>query len=477
MKTAAAYIRVSDDRQEEYSPASQIKLIKEYCERNQIDLPEEFIFCDDGISAKSTKKRKNFNEMIALAKLKERPFDIILVWKFSRFARNQEESIVYKSLLKKNGVEVISISEPLSDNPFSGLIERIIEWMDEYYLIRLGDEVRRGMTERATRGLPNTAPPFGYEMINGKYEILEKEAETVREIFRLFNDGKTIRYIATYLSNKGIRRKNGKPIDNRGVEYILYNPCYIGYVRWNPNGRSSSRRRYNNPEDIVKKSDHEAIITKEEYEKTQELLKLKQAANHKYAHTDVPSENVTMLKGILKCSNCGSTMIYSPKTNGYQCHQYAKGVCQVSHFISKPKIDRMVIEALKEIYGNQDLELRFEKKQSQEIDYDKLIYNQKLRLQRVKNAYQDGIDTLSEYKDNKQKILEQISIYEKQKQESLQRRTEEEREQLTGTVANLIEILENPYVPEDAKNQALKIILEKIVLIRPGNKVELYFKP
>lgn len=68
-------------------------------------------------------------KMVGLAKSKEHPFDVILVWKFSRFARNQEESIVYKSLLKKNHVEVVSVSEPLIDGPFGTLIERIIEWM------------------------------------------------------------------------------------------------------------------------------------------------------------------------------------------------------------------------------------------------------------------------------------------------------------------------------------------------------------
>lgn len=79
--------------------------------------------------------------------------DVILVWKFSRFARNQEESIVYKSLLsKKHNVEVTSVSEPLVDGPFGSLIERIIEWMDEYYSIRLSGEVTRGMTEKALRG-------------------------------------------------------------------------------------------------------------------------------------------------------------------------------------------------------------------------------------------------------------------------------------------------------------------------------------
>lgn len=90
--------------------------------------------------------------MISLAKNKPKPFDAILVWKYSRFARNQEESIVYKSLLRKQcNIDIISVSEPVLDGPFGSLIERIIEWMDEYYSVRLSGEVTRGMTEKALR--------------------------------------------------------------------------------------------------------------------------------------------------------------------------------------------------------------------------------------------------------------------------------------------------------------------------------------
>ena len=130
LKIGAAYIRVSDERQDEYSPDSQLKLIRKYAKNNNYIIPDDYIFYDDGISAKSVKKRDAFNQMIALAKSDEKPFDTIFVWKFSRFARNQEESIVYKSLLKKKGVSVVSISEPIIDDVFGSLIERIIEWMD-----------------------------------------------------------------------------------------------------------------------------------------------------------------------------------------------------------------------------------------------------------------------------------------------------------------------------------------------------------
>ena len=111
-KIACAYIRVSTDKQEELSPDAQKRLVIDYAKKNNMLLTNDNIYVENGISGKKADKRPEFMKMIGMAKSKEHPYDVILVWKFSRFARNQEESIVYKSLLKKNNVEVVSVSEP-----------------------------------------------------------------------------------------------------------------------------------------------------------------------------------------------------------------------------------------------------------------------------------------------------------------------------------------------------------------------------
>ena len=161
-KIAAAYIRVSTDDQVEYSPDAQLAEIRKYASTHSFILPEEFIFVDEGISGKNTGKRPEFNRMIGTAKLKPRPFDAILLWKFSRFARNREDSIVYKSMLRKElGIDVISISEPLTDDKMSIIMEAMIEAMDEYYSVNLAEEVKRGMTEKAKRGGLQSTPSFG----------------------------------------------------------------------------------------------------------------------------------------------------------------------------------------------------------------------------------------------------------------------------------------------------------------------------
>ena len=182
MTFGAAYIRVSTENQDEYSPEAQKRLILDYAKKNNIVISKEHIFADIGISGTKADKREAFQEMIALAKSKEHPIDTILVWKFSRFARNQEESILYKSLLSRSNVTVISVSEPIIEGPFGKLIERILEWMDEYYSIRLSGEVKRGMMQKALSGGYNSKIPYGYKMDENKIPVIVPEQAKVVQI-------------------------------------------------------------------------------------------------------------------------------------------------------------------------------------------------------------------------------------------------------------------------------------------------------
>jgi DNA invertase Pin-like site-specific DNA recombinase len=108
--------------------------------------------------------RGGFKAMIAAAQRVPRPFDIILVWKFSRFARNREDSAIYKSLLRRHGIEVTSVSEPVDrDSAIGVLIEGIIEIQDQFYSSRLAEEVRRGQREATLEGFSTGGrAPYGY---------------------------------------------------------------------------------------------------------------------------------------------------------------------------------------------------------------------------------------------------------------------------------------------------------------------------
>lgn len=108
---AACYIRVSTDRQEELSPAAQQRLLLDYACSNHMRVSPEHIFIENGISGRKAEKRPQFQRMVGMAKTEQPPFRVILVWKFSRFARNQEESIVYKSMLKNSTALMSSASQ------------------------------------------------------------------------------------------------------------------------------------------------------------------------------------------------------------------------------------------------------------------------------------------------------------------------------------------------------------------------------
>ena len=233
----AAYIRVSTEDQVELSPESQMEEIRKYAQREGILLLEDQIYIDAGISGKKAERRPEFMRMIATAKEKDCPFSVILLWKYSRFARNQEESIFYKSILRsKCGIDVVSVTEPLIAGPFGSLIERIIEWMDEFYSIRLSQEVKRSMKINAERGRLQASPSFGYRAKDGILVPDESEAVYVRRIFDSFLSGKGLFVIARELNAMGVRTHRGNPFENRTVEYILRNPVYIGKLRWNPSG-------------------------------------------------------------------------------------------------------------------------------------------------------------------------------------------------------------------------------------------------
>ncbi|PIU57204.1 MAG: recombinase family protein, partial [Chloroflexi bacterium CG07_land_8_20_14_0_80_51_10] len=123
---------------------------------NSYEIVREFI--DEAETGRTT-ARPAFREMTSFARHPQKPFEIILVWKYSRFARSREDSIVYKAMLRKNGVQVISINEPLDDSPTGRLLEAIIESLDEFYSDNLGEEVTRGMRESASRGFYLSSKP------------------------------------------------------------------------------------------------------------------------------------------------------------------------------------------------------------------------------------------------------------------------------------------------------------------------------
>ncbi len=341
-RLGAAYIRVSTEEQTELSPDSQLEEIYRYADREQIQILQNHIYIDAGISGKKAENRPEFMRMIAEAKSTPKPFSVILLWKYSRFARNQEESIFYKSILRSRcGIEVISVTEPLADGPFGSLIERIIEWMDEFYSIRLSQEVKRSMKVNAEHGKLQCPAAFGYEAKDGMLLPKENESACVKYIFEAFISGKSLLSIARELNDHGIRTHRGNKFESRAIEYILRNPVYIGKLRWNPAGRT--KRNFSNENIIISNSRHEAIVSEKIFNQAQNIL------DGAKKGTPVPGQKRSVrawISGLVRCASCGSTLVFA-KPCYYKCSSYIRGKCKNSQHIRAELLESSLIRKIK----------------------------------------------------------------------------------------------------------------------------------
>lgn len=479
MRTGALYIRVSTDDQVEYSPDAQIKCCLDYAKKNEIIVPEKFIFQDNGISGRKAINRIAFQELIATAKSEEHPIDVILVWKFSRFARNQEEAIVYKNLLKKSKIDVISVSEPIPDGFIGELVERIFEWMDEYYSINLSGEVLRGMSQRASKGQYNSSPPLGYKMLNGTPVIVHEQAEIVKNIFNWYvNDRMSFFDIAKKLNLMGYKTKRGSKFQNRAVAYIIRNPFYIGKLIWNKTDHSTKKLK--SPDEwIISNGNFETFISTELFNQAQYIDKTTTKIHRSRPTTTYKH----WLSGILVCSSCGNRLVraYTSKsgTCSFQCTGYNHGSCNVSHMISETKITPAIINGLKTVLDGGDITYTvnrtFRNQHSNETEIIKKKLNRiSLKEERIKEAYRDGIDTLDEYKSNKailnaerNELIEMLSSIPKDENKS--------KKELLVKIRSAYDVITNSDSTNEQKNNALLSIIEKIVYNKNNNSISIHF--
>lgn len=461
MKTGALYIRVSTEDQSELSPDAQKRLLLDYAKKNEIIVSKDFIFAES-VSGRHAQKRPEFQRMIATAKQPSHPIDVILVWKFSRFARNQEESIVYKSMLKKDRVDVVSVSEPLIEGPFGSLIERIIEWMDEYYSIRLSGEVLRGMKEKALQHGYQSTPCLGYDAVgHGKpFIINETEYAMVSYIMDLYdNQNMDETAIARRCNDLGYRTKRGNPFERRTIDRILENPFYCGTVIWNG---------------VEFEGAHEVRLSRERFEKRQELI-----ASRK---RPIKARNVSTCKhwlsGLIKCSICGATLSYTGNNACpyFQCWKYAKGFHKTSVALSVKKAEEAVTDYFDQILDG--AEFTYNRKTQPTDDTLEIERLQKeldklsSREKRIREAYESGIDTMEEYKANKERLTASRLKLNSQLEHLLNDQEEElDTEAILREIRSVNDILKNPDVGYEEKGVLIRGIVNQIIYNKEEGKM------
>ena len=350
MTPVALYARVSSDRQDvDLSVAAQLRALRDYAEKNGYMVVREYV--DEAESGRIA-DRPQFRRMLDEAAKAEAPFKEILVWKFSRFTRKREHAVAFKSMLRKKGIRVVSITEQAEDTATGRLLEAIIEGVDEFYSENLAQEVTRGMREAASRGFWVTSfAPYGYNRVmvqdgpkkRPRLELNPPNDAVVRRIFDMALEGQSILDITKTLNAEGISSPRGKRWQKTTVHNALSNEAYTGVVVWGANARDGQ------PPVRVEDA-HPAVVSSAEFQRVGRLLKSRAPKKANPRRVSSPY----LLSGILKCETCGKAMTAAEAKGGrytyYVCHSLLKrgsGACKTPRLNAK-SFENVIVGEIRE---------------------------------------------------------------------------------------------------------------------------------
>ena len=385
--TAVIYARYSSDNQREESIEGQIRECTAYAEKNGITIVKHYI--DRAISAK-TDNRPEFQQMIKDSDKKL--FDIVLVWKLDRFARNRYDSARYKTQLKKNGVKLMSATEIISEGPEGIILESVLEGYAEYYSADLAEKVVRGQTENILKGRCNGGRgTFGYTLDSErKFHIDPLTSPFVLESFKKYNEGSTMKEIRDWLNENGIKNPVGGAFTYNSVEHMLKNRRYIGELKFR---------------DVVVPDAIPPIVPLELFDDVQEKI-----AKNKKAPARRKAEDDYLLTTKLFCGYCGALMFGESGTSRTgEVHRYYKCATAKKHKGCKKKTVRK--QWLEDLVVNQTMQLvkddsamesiiakvmELQNKENTNIPlYKKQLRDAESGIQNMLNAIQAGILTSS----------------------------------------------------------------------------------
>ena len=408
--TAVIYARYSSDNQREESIEGQIRECTAYAEKNDITIVKHYI--DRAISAK-TDNRPQFQQMIKDSDKKL--FDIVLVWKLDRFARNRYDSARYKTQLKKNGVKLMSATEIISEGPEGIILESVLEGYAEYYSADLSEKVVRGMTENALKGIYNGGTiPFGYMIDETRhYQPDPLLAPYVEQTFQKYADGATMTDLRDWLKAHNIKNSMGGEMSYNTIQRMLSNRRYIGELRLR---------------DVVQPNAIPALVSEDLFNKVQEKL-----AKNKKAPARHKAEESYLLTTKLYCGKCGALMFGESGVSHtgkmytyYKCAAAKKKKTCDKKAVRKQWLEDLVVnETMKLVEDDASMNaiiakvMELQNQESTDLPiYEKQLKETEVGITNMLNAIQMGILTSS--------TKERLEALEEQRKE-LQARIAEER--------------------------------------------------
>ncbi len=488
MKRICLYGRVSTPTQaiKQIPISSQISQMREWCAVNGYVVNDTHIFIEKGLTG-TNDERPQFQEMIALATRKPPPFEYILVWDFSRFARNSDDSMLHKAILSKNGVRVLSLEDDIPDSPYGSLIERFIEIKDEVYVDTVSKATKRGLHARALQGYWLNTPnvPYGYSLKfddnqidpskkYGRLVINEEQAKVVREIYQRCIRGYSVSKIADAISYADLNpRRIGKILANRN-----YTGTRVVYSRIKPKGAQSTTPT------LVIPDAHPSIIDQLTFDRARMKLKSRALKN------GPGNDGRHIFTGIIQC-RCGRKMVHGGNkefSGYYRCVSGRYGInksCGARPVQESKIIDVLfdawnntlfnkqalanIVEATKERHKNSDV--------VQARDYlTAQLEKTKLRKQRLYDAIEKDTMPVEEVKDRIHKLNDSIVELEIK----LSHTVDLSYELSLPTISKFVSTIRQQLLNNNAdacieRQHAMRSIVQQIVVDGPHIKVKTNF--
>ena len=221
---AVIYARYSSHSQTEQSIEGQLHDGYAYAEKCGYRVIGEYI---DRALTGTKDDRPDFQRMIRDAE--KHQFQVVIVWKLDRFARNRYDSAMYKRILKKHGVRVVSVMENITDTPEGIILEGMLEALAEYYSANLSENIKRGQQENLKKGwFPGGPPPMGYRVEDHRLVPDERWAPLLLEIYTRYASGEGLALISEDLNARGYRTRQGHLFRPATFDRVIPNPAYIG---------------------------------------------------------------------------------------------------------------------------------------------------------------------------------------------------------------------------------------------------------
>jgi DNA invertase Pin-like site-specific DNA recombinase len=346
MTIAAIYARVSSTRQkEEATIASQTAALRAFAEQQGLDVPDEWVFEDEGFSG-ATLVRPGLEALRDL--VAQVPVEVVLVYAPDRLARRYAWQALLLEEFARAGTEVRFVKAPAGDSPEDRLLVQFQGMIAEYERAQIAERTRRGKLHRARSGCVNvlSGAPYGYRYVRksehaeARYEVVEHEAVVVRELFRRYiEEDASIAGLCRWLESSDMPTRSGKTCWDRATVWgMLRNPAYAGRAGFgktarshddrpalNRTGRLAGKARSTNPTTRERDRDEWIEVTVPAIidEDTFELAARRLADNKRFATRN--STTPSLLRGLVACQSCSyayyrtSTRTTRRKIAYYRC--------------------------------------------------------------------------------------------------------------------------------------------------------------